>query len=389
MKLAGNIKETVISSARANIPSTTRGQPLIRPAVELAYAIRRGNPVVALLGMDAAPVSAAIDECIELLLDDPIRVIRIHGIPGVPLTLPRIVEELGAGQRGGRPADDDELIVHVLARRGDKEEQVALIIQQAELLPLSTLAFLQVASTVFGTRTPRLQLIFAGHPRFEQLLVRDELAGLRDRLDAVILVARLPVSAASAAPDQAVPVRKVGPRRIGLSFGRGAKTLAALLALLLVIGAATLAISQRSGQPMGVGSFATTRAVPAPAGTPPAPARSQDVPPLGPPPLAALPQTALPEPPRPQAAAPPSNRDFGPAPPSVRDPSPAPTVPRPERGALPSGDQLARLRSEFDRFLAQTEWGSKRLGEGERARLFNEYLRWNYGAAGANPGPPP
>lgn len=385
MKLAGNTKETVISSARANTPSTTSGQPLVRPAVELAYAVRRGSPVMALLGMDAAPVSAAIDECIDLLLDDPIRVIRIQGMPGVPLTLPRIVEELGAGQRGGRPADDDELIVQVLARRGGKEEQVALIVQQAELLPLSTLAFLQVASTVFGTRTPRLQLIFAGHPRFEQLLVRDELAGLRDRLDAVIRIARSPVSAAPAVPGIAAPAREAGPRRAAPGFGRNAKVLTALLALMLVAGAATLAITRRDAaqpadQAKGVGSFATTRAVPVPPGTPPpAPARPQDVPPLASPPPAILPQTAPPELPRPQAA----------APPSIRDPSAAPTIPRPERGAVPSGDQLARLRGEFDRFLAQTEWGSKRLGEGERARLFNEYLRWNYGAAGANPGPPP
>ena len=115
------MKETAISSARANIPSRGQGQQPGGPAAQLAEAIRQETPVLALLGMDAAPVSAAIDECIGLLHDDPIRVIRVRGLPGVPLTLPRIVEELGAEQRNGQPADDDELIVRVLASRGNND----------------------------------------------------------------------------------------------------------------------------------------------------------------------------------------------------------------------------------------------------------------------------
>ncbi len=335
---------------------------------------------MALLGMDAAPVTAAIDECIGLLLDDPVRVIRIHGLPGVPLTLPRIVEELGADQREGQPTDDDELIVRVLARRSNHENQVALIIEQAELLPLPTLAFLQVALTVFGARTPRLQLIFAGHPRFEQLLVRGELAGLRNRLEAVIRVARLSVSAAPAAPVRVVPDGAASRRRSVPGFGPGAKILTALLALMLVIAAATLVITRRgavqqANQVKNATLLDAARADPPSIGTPTLPLpRPQDMPaPVSPPP------TALSEPSRPQDATPPSTQEA----------IPAPAAPRAERGTVPSGDQLAQLRGEFDRFLAQTEWGSKRLGEGERARLFNEYLRWNYGAAGANPGPPP
>ena len=409
------MKETTISSARANIPSRIRGQQSGGPAAQLADAVRQERPVLALLGMDAAPVSAAIDECIVLLRDDPIRVIRIRGLPGVPLTLPRIVEELGANQPGGHAADDDELIVRVLASRGNQESLVTLIIEQAELLPLPTLAFLQVASTVFGTRTPRLQLIFAGHPRFEQLLVRDELAGLRDRLQSVVRVARLPVAAAPATLARVASVDVASPPRPTRRFGRNPKILVALLGSMLVIAAATFAIIRQDAAPQASKVTGTvpqnaSRAAPASPGAPvPSPARPQGTPSPGSPPQIAAPQTVAPQanplqanPPRiapsqpslsqptqPQPALPDPPRAQSVAPPSIRDGDPAPALPRNERGALPSGEQLTRLRGEFDRFLAQTEWGSKRLSEGERARLFNEYLRWNYGAATANPALPP
>lgn len=340
---------------------------------------------MALLGLDTAPVSAAIDECIELLHDDPIRILRIRGLPRVPLTLPRIVEELGAGQRDGQPADDDELIVRVLASRGNQESLVALIIEQAELLPLPTLAFLQVASTVFGTRTPRLQLIFAGHPRFEQLLVRGELVALRERLQSVVRVARLSVGAAETMPVHVASEGAAGRPRIARRFGRRSKILVGLLGSMLVIAAATFAITQPS-DPVRQANQATrpippsaVRADPPSTGAPgPAPARPQSTPSPSLPPPTAIPQTVAPQADLPQPA----------APPGIREVSPAPPAPRNERGAAPSGEQLARLRGDFDRFLAQTEWGSKRLGEGERTRLFNEYLRWNYGAATANPALP-
>jgi len=393
------MKETAISSAHANIPSTPRGQRLGGPAAQLADLVRQERPVLALLGMDTALVSAAIDECVELLRDDPIRVIRIRGLPGAPLTLPRIVEELGAGQPDGQAADDDELIVRVLASRGNKENLVALIIEQAELLPLPTLTFLQVASTVFGTRTPRLQLIFAGHPRFEQLLVRGELAGLRDRLQSVVRVARSPVGAAPATPARLASLDAASRPRTARHFGRGAKVLATLLGSMLIIAAATFALTQPdpalwSNQAARPVAPSATRADPPSTATPaPFLAQPQNTPsPVSPPPAVAPPTAALQTaPPRPAPSQLGPSDPPGPptsALPSIRDAGPLPTIPRNDRGTAPSGEQLTRLRGEFDRFLAQTEWGSRRLGEGERARLFKEYLRWNYGAATASPAPP-
>ena len=158
------------------------------PVAELTDAVRQAKPVMALLGTDALAVAAAVDGCLASLSADPIRVVRVRGLPGTPLTLSRIVEEVGVSHREGRPVDDDELIVRVLATRSRGETQVVLLLEQAELLPLPTLAFLQVALTVFGTRTPRLQLLFAGHPKFISLIDREELAPLRDRLGPVVRV---------------------------------------------------------------------------------------------------------------------------------------------------------------------------------------------------------
>jgi len=322
---------------------------------------------MALLGTDPDAVLAAVDECVGLLHGGPVRVVPVHGLPGVPLTLPHMVEEIGAGQLGGPAADADvsadadEQIVRILARRSGEEAQVLLIIEQADLLPLQTLAFLQVASIVFGARTPRLQLLFAGHPRFLQRVDRDELRHLHERLEAVI---RLRPSRAGPASSLAAPgsVTAGGGRARARAVPRSNRprmVLVAVLALMAVTAAATLAVLQYDAPPL-IEETDDAAAPGAPQVDPPA--------------------AGTVEPQAMQPAQPPQQ--------ATRDAAPAPTAP-PERRAPPSGEQLARLRGEFDRFLAQTEWGSKRMSEAERSRLFNEYLRWNYGAMAASPGPPP
>lgn len=375
------------------------------PVAQLADAVRHAKPVAALLGTDALAVSAAVDGCLALLSDDPIRVVRVRGLPGTPLTLSRIVEEIGAHQGGGPRVDDDELIVRVLATRSRGEDQVVLLLEQADLLPLPTLAFLQVALTVFGTRTPRLQLLFAGHPKFIHLIDRDELAPLRDRLGPVIRV-----QAPLAGPDLgSVVPRRVAPGGTGATRRTAAgphrwRWIAAVPVLMLAVAAATLG---RDWYGAVRPPIQASPPPPAPrALVAPPPAATQTVPPDAQPPSEpALPPQAA----EPEAAPAPSSRepDAAPAPPpppsresdlatapaapqplpSTREPDTA-APPTPERRALPSSEQVARLRGEFDRFLSQTEWGSKKLSENERSRLFNEYLRWNYGALAATPGPP-
>lgn len=388
---------------RAASPDGIMNQPLGDPVARLLDAIRRAKPVVALLGTDARTVSAVVDACVARLLDDPIRVVRVHGLPGVPLTLSQIVKDIGAGQQDGSRIDDDELIVRVLASRSGGESQVVLILEQAELLPLPTLVFLQVALAVFGTRTPRLQLLFAGRPNFAYLVDRDELAPLRDRLDAVIRVPPPLVDPALALPLRTEP-------GAGAGSSRRRWMLAMVPALLLAAGAATLARFWPSAAPPPVEvSAPMSRPVPAqvdppaeaqalpqdeqPSPAPALPPQAQAMPEEAPPPLApALPQEdAQPSPapppqaqPLPKEDVPPQAADAEPAPmlPPSREPDPAPPS---ERRAMPSGEQLTRFRVDFNLLLSQAEWGAKRLSENERARLFNEYLRWRNGVSAVSP----
>jgi len=386
-----------------------------RPVKRLADAIMHEEPIVALLGTDEAAILAAVDECINLLLDQPIRIVRMRGSRDSPLTLPRIVAELGAGEQGGLPIDDDELIVRVLTKHSNREGQVVLVIEQAELLPSRTLAFLQIISTIFGARTPRLQIFFVGHPRFEQLIDKDELAGIRDRLETVIRIVGPSVEAAlrPSTLDRRSDVRS---RLSAVSTPDRQKNVLLLpLALMVVIVGVTLPLGQRNaidtvdkGQDLAIPSDPTRadpsltappssqRALPAqpdrlpvrppaaeplPAVPPQSPATQ---PPLQPPGTQPVPAPTLP----PQAAA----SQLPPLPsasrPSTRDPNSATTARPAEPRASPTGEQLVQLREEFDRFLAQTEWSSKRQSESERSRLFNEYLQWNYGASVASPEPP-
>lgn len=404
---------------RVKHPGRTVNQPPGDPAAQLADAVRQAKPVMAVLSTDAHAASAAVDGCLALLSDDPIRVVRVRGLPGAPLTLSRIVEEIGANHRDGPRADDDELIVRVLATRSRGEAQVVLLLEQAELLPLPTLAFLQVALTVFGARTPRLQLLFAGHPKFMPLVDRDELAPLRDRLGPVIRVQpALAGPGGPVVPRRAELGRTAPKRRTVAGLNRRQWVFAAVPALMLAAAAATLGRSWHG---------AARPSVQAPPSAPPAqvdPSAAQPLPrdvqpPLEPalPPQAAEPKAAPAPPSRePDVAAPPPpppdrEPDVAVAPATPQPPPPgrepdvavAPATPQPspssrqpdmaatppERRALPSSEQLTRLRSEFDRFLSQTEWGSKKLSENERSRLFNEYLRWNYGALAATPGAQP
>ncbi len=393
------------------------------PAVQLADAVRQAKPATALLGTDARAVSVAVDGCLALLSDAPVRVVRVRGLPGVPLTLSQIVKEIGAHHQGAPGSDDDELIVRVLATRSRGEDQVVLLLEQAELLPLATLAFLQVALTVFGARTPRLQLLFAGHPKFMQLIDRDELAALRDRLGPVIRVQPQLAALGGKAVPQRVELGRAAKKRTVAGLSGRQWAFAAVPAVVLAAAAATLGrdwqdfprLPDHAASPMSpvqIGPSAAAQTLPQDAPPPSEPAmppqaaepKAEPAPPSRGTGVADMPasspasQSSQAPPPSPEpdtaaaslpvrgpdatAAAP-----LQPSPPS-REPDAA-SPPAPERRALPNSERLARLRSDFDRFLSQTEWGSKKLSENERSRLFNEYLRWNYGTLATTPSPAP
>jgi len=360
-----------------------------RPSVNrLADAILREEPVMALLGVDESVVQATIDECLTLLPDQSLRIIRVRGTPGSPVTLSRIVRELGtgepgrehAGERAEAPMDDDELIVRMLAQPSGKGG-VVLVVEQAERLSRRTLAFLQVISTVFGARTPGLQVLFAGRPDFEQLLQTDELAGLRDRLGTIIHVASAasgvaPNRSASRRPDRS---RVNGKVRLALFSAHWRKALASLLVLTIIAAGAVLATVWQSPTRPASGGTDAAPSSPAqgdfPSAEPvqPSPQPPNTRPSTALPPRAGLSDPSLPSSPQPGAA----------------NPDPATTASPDGRRSLPNGERLTQLRDEFNQFLAQTELGSKRQTESERSRLFDEFLQWNYGASTSNARPSP
>lgn len=341
-------------------------------------AVAREEPIIAVLGTDETAVVAVVDECITLLQGQSIRTIRIRGVPGLPLTLRRIVQELSGTEQGGLPVDDDELIVRVLSQRSDRQDRVLLIIEQAGSLPTRTLAFLQVVSTVFSTTAPKLQLLFAGHPKFKYLLENDELASIRDRLGTTIQLAGAPTGAR---PSITAPQRthvsslhRSASTNADVSHRRKAFS-SFLASITFLLGMTLTAFQQGPDDAINGGEDAAIASGPTEAGVVARPPlQSPESQPPAPPS-----QAAIPEPPRLSAPSQSTNNE----------PDPATPVQPAKRQNLPIGEQLARLRGEFEHFLAQTEWGSKRQSESERSRLFNEFLQWNYGASGAGPEPPP
>ncbi len=353
-------------------------------ADQLTAAVAHKEPVTAVLGVDEGAVLAVVDECISSLLDQPLRIIRLRGSQGSPLTLPRIVQELGAAERGELPVDDDELIVRVLARSSTKKDRVVLVIEQADLLPMRTLAFLQVISTVFNATAPRLQLLLAGHPRFMELIGRSELTGLKEQLETVVQVA----NASTVMAPGTSTLYHAGPGRIDAgpptvpAATHYKKPLVLSAALIVLIGAAFAVLQQNLSSADSRDENVAPVADLAKAG--PAAAGMAAQPPLRP--TEAQPPP-LPSPPPATASAP--SRLLTPPQPGNRDPDPAAATQPAKRRSVPSGEPLARLREQFEHFLAQTERGSKRQSESERSRLFNEFLQWNYSASGSGLEPTP
>lgn len=353
-------------------------QSLVQFANRLGDAIMSEKPLMAVLGTDESAVFAVVNKCVALLVDQPIRIVRIRGSRNSPLTLSRIVQELDAGKRGEPAMDDDELIVRVLARPGNKQGRVLLIIEHAELLPLRTLMFLQVVSTVFGTTTPRLQLLFSAHPKFKKLIEKDELAGIQDRLETIIQVASASIEPVSKLPAS-YPMNGSGIRRksVNTSDKNHRKGIFISLCVCILAGLLFMFIKQdASGIVSGSDDAALVpglvTANPSVAGmTAQSPSKSTDVQPLlSLPPMS---QTTTLEP----------SRLSMPPQPAIQDPDTASTIQPTKRQSWPAGEQLTRLREEFDHFITRTEWGSKRPSENERLRLFNEFLQWNYGVLGS------
>ena len=353
----------------------------------LSAAVTAGEPVIAILGAPPDRVRAVIDRA--AMLTDPLlaRIVRLDAGDGPSLTMPRIIEALAGQVPGTMHGDDDEMLVRAMTGGHSDTPHVLLVIERSELLPRRTLAFLQVATTVFGARSPRLQIMFGGAPGFADILSNEEYQGLNHRIATYIEL-----------PDPADEARSVARRGWALHLG------AVLAASMAIGGAVAFYMGDKPVLPT-VSARVEPPAAQRPADLPRlSPQLGKVSPPVTPPPAELPAETAavqaIPALPAPVAPPPAPIRSTTPAPaPGLPEPAPAvpplPPAPDPtgtttpnwaEKPAPPPPDDAVRLRAEFEEFLDQSGFNQRVQSPGRRAQLFQEYLRWRARESAARPG---
>ena len=359
---------------------------LLNPyADQILRAIADRQSVMAIVGSDDVSVSAIVNECSRRHDQQAARIAVIVGTPDATITLYDIIRRLIPVEQGTLPADDDELILYMLASGRYKHEPVLLIIQRAELLPLRTLIFLQMLVTGCSAVVPHLQLLFAGHPTFLNRLQRQELGDLHDRLGTTAMVP---------ASSSRTTLHKISQRCLELSRriyrmtnidGKRSRAAVVGLAILVLVCGSLLARTfyQPPKDAAYIGANATNSAGSAEASLGNSPALD---PSLSDRPAATVPML----PGQPPTAA--TMGRANPSAPSKTGDHELDTIAPGNSAERPDGlasEQLMRLRRDFERFLAQTDWASRRSSDGERSRLFTEFLQWSAGGSTSGPTPAP
>jgi hypothetical protein len=377
-----------------------------------------GRVFSAILGEDGPERAVLVDATAAALGHLGVRLVRVGNPLRSPLTLERMLIQIGAGEDGGPPAGDNGGMVEVLRAHRTHESRVVLVVEQAETLEPRALAHLQCVSDAFEATEPGVRVLFIGAPAFLSQLeragaqrIRSELtaswAGEMPAVDfgapqaAVAIASALeqgasappPRDTLSASPDQ--PRARRGMRWLaveehfataaarGTTRQRRALAFAALSAVLcLMAGVAVLG---------GFGSLPHRR--PSSDGAGAAGPRS--------PPAAALalpagqaPATQLPSPDSDPAS--PPLQTAGPVPPIAApvgstQPSSPGTAPAPQPPLSAYEEQRARLQREFDAFLDAYGRSTSRLDAAQRQALFEEFLDWrarNPGDGAADGSPP-
>lgn len=148
-------------------------------AAWLEDVIRRQQVFTVLIeesGVDPASLAAAVTA-----LGSGIRCVRIGNPLKSPLTLSRIILQIGAEQ-GASAEEEMADAARLLATRTGEEHLVLLIIEQAETLDHEALSFLQRLPGLTSPDSSLLQILFMAGPRFWTLLQNAEFASLREQL---------------------------------------------------------------------------------------------------------------------------------------------------------------------------------------------------------------
>ena len=347
-----------------------------------------GLPFHAVLHDDDRVRTTAVSELLASVAGPDVRVVRVGNPLRSPLTLDRILMQV-AGPDGDVILGQDATVVQAITRRQAQETRVLLVIEQADTLHPAALRSLQAMTPHFKQDgQPALRVAFVGRTAFRGLLAGEGLAPMRAALgisdkadDAVtlepapsVMTARQfqPATPALPEPDRpAVATHEAPAKPVPARSGRW--LLRAVLVLAVLGGAVAASIQglrslfYRDVPPRP----ALATVIPAPALTP------QPDPPAVVPTAPLVPAPALlPPEPAPPAALPPVA-------------APAPVLPTVITPPLPPTDQTARLRRDFETFLARSGLGIATLTDAQRDVLFDEFLEWRAQNPGnANPREP-
>jgi hypothetical protein len=146
----------------------------------LAKSLQQHLRFLAIEGVSASETEQVI-HATALSLGSVVRFVRIANPLGSPLTLTRILFQIGGDEA---VSDDEEMasIVRVLATKVGSERQIVLIVEHAGTLHRNALYFLQELPTLVPEGAAFVQVVFLVGPQFEMLLDGQEFNSLKTQL---------------------------------------------------------------------------------------------------------------------------------------------------------------------------------------------------------------
>ena len=162
-------------------------------AERITAAIRRQERMMALIGGDGLNTVIILDNIEEELDPAAFRVLRVRNPSPAPFSLNELISQLNGGVRVQPVADGLSSAVKQMAERLDREEQIVLIVEQADALDRRALLFLQSLSDAQVGGAPILQVLLVGTFHIWTLLEHNDFRNLRGRLAASVVFLGCPV----------------------------------------------------------------------------------------------------------------------------------------------------------------------------------------------------
>ena len=156
---------------------------LHRRALDLvAGAILERVPFIAMTGNKGVGKTTVLEAAIARLAEQPVRFIRVGNPLATPLTLGRMLIQIANSGHGDPDENDEKRALIALRARQGSEEQVVLVVEEADTLRPQALSFLQLLTRISEPDSPLLQMLFVGRPSFWGLLEPAEFRELRERI---------------------------------------------------------------------------------------------------------------------------------------------------------------------------------------------------------------